>query len=46
VISGFYERLAERMPTEAQMATVQSLRGPLAARPLCEAIWDLIEETA
>ncbi len=45
VISEFYERLEERMRPDAQQDGMRSLAETGSARPLLEAIWDVIEET-
>jgi len=44
VISEFYELLEERLPLDAQTAGMRGLTDRDAARPLLEAIWDVIAE--
>jgi AcrR family transcriptional regulator len=44
VIEHFYERLAERLDLDAQVAGMRSLPDRNAARPLLEALWDTVAE--
>lgn len=44
VIAEFYELLEERLPPDAQAAGMRALTDRDAARPLLEAIWDVIAE--
>lgn len=44
VISEFYELLEQRLPIDAQAAGMRALTDRDAARPLLEAIWDVIGE--
>lgn len=44
VIEHFYERLADRLDIDAQVAGMRSLLDREAARPFLEALWDTVAE--